>query len=269
MRMFKGLLPLLLSAAMLVSPAQAQILLGVFDQPFDVAAPPPGGCVAGPTICVIYRGHQDDGTTRATNVPYTFASQPLGTASADRIVIVAFSSNGVGAGALPWWTVTVNGVTATQAVGGGGAGTRYCELWYASVPSGTSGAIVITPTNTQTGTNYMAMDYWTVSNTTQTTWAHRSGSSSTQANSVSTIANTVTLTSGGSLFTVGRASGVTAPFAFAPDAGLTINSDYIGTVPFGSGHGAANSNGTAGSHVVTMNDNTSTSLCLASIDWAP
>jgi hypothetical protein len=88
---------------------------------------------------------------------YTFTSQAIGTAAADRWVIVGVSSV---SGALPSPTVgnvTVGGVNATNVVGAGSSGV---QLWRALVPTGTTANIVVNDMGP--GNNGCLIGYWTV-----------------------------------------------------------------------------------------------------------
>jgi len=69
---------------------------------------------------------------------YTFAGQALGAAAADRI-IVCFAIDGVGSTAT---AVTIGGVAATLVQTA--TTVRKNTLWYAAVPSGTTGDVVVT-----------------------------------------------------------------------------------------------------------------------------
>jgi lysophospholipase L1-like esterase len=71
----------------------------------------------------------------------TFASQPIGTADTSRVVVVVLQSHMVGGGNV--MTMTIGGVAATS-VGDQGNGTEYINMFYATVPIGTTADIVIT-----------------------------------------------------------------------------------------------------------------------------
>ena len=72
---------------------------------------------------------------------YTFSTQALGVAAADRIIVVgAFSTNV----ARTISTITVGGVSATLTVAQSNGGGEQSELWQAAVPTGTTGDIVVT-----------------------------------------------------------------------------------------------------------------------------
>ena len=95
------------------------------------------------------------GTDSATTNTWTFSGVSLGTASADRIIVIGLgSSNG------PLITralgVTIAGITATY-IGAYEVGTpNYwdSELYYALVPTGTTGDLVITWNGTTGGVVY-------------------------------------------------------------------------------------------------------------------
>jgi hypothetical protein len=71
----------------------------------------------------------------------TYASQPIGTAVAGRVVVVVLQSHMVGGGNV--MTMTIGGVTATS-VGPQGDGQDYINMFYATVPTGTLADVVIT-----------------------------------------------------------------------------------------------------------------------------
>ena len=72
----------------------------------------------------------------------TFTSQAIGTAAANRKVVVGFTAHNNASGILT--AVTVGGVSATALVQFNAADTADAELWIASVPTGTTGDIVLT-----------------------------------------------------------------------------------------------------------------------------
>ena len=80
----------------------------------------------------------DSSVNTTAQTTYTFSSQAIGTASTDRVVAV-----GVSAGNSPnaVSTMTIGGVSAVKAIDVTN-GTE-TELWYATVPTGTTGDVVI------------------------------------------------------------------------------------------------------------------------------
>lgn len=74
---------------------------------------------------------------------YTFSSQNLGTASADRYIIASVTGRAVGTPTLSG--VTIGGVTATSVVNQvntAGGNTSLAALFIAAVPTGTTGDVV-------------------------------------------------------------------------------------------------------------------------------
>lgn len=74
--------------------------------------------------------------------PQSFAAVNIGTASSDRIVVVAVSPNNNG----PVTAVTIAGNNATLAVQSGAADTQDASIWYLNVPTGTTATINVTTT---------------------------------------------------------------------------------------------------------------------------
>jgi hypothetical protein len=84
--------------------------------------------------------YQTTSSQAAGSSPFTFSSIAIGTAAANRYVIV-----GIGATATPTavLSVTVGGIAATQVVSQV-AGNSIAAIWIALVPTGTTATIVIT-----------------------------------------------------------------------------------------------------------------------------
>jgi hypothetical protein len=86
-------------------------------------------------------------TSDATDLTtYTFASQNLGTAAADRVIIVTMATRKAGTAALTFDSVTIGGVSATINIQRqyAPANTSVAAIASAVVPTGTTGDIVIT-----------------------------------------------------------------------------------------------------------------------------
>lgn len=78
-----------------------------------------------------------------TLTTYSFASQNLGTEDSTRIIAVCIMTrNSAGTQAVS--SASFNGVAATSAVGVSNSTSNRSEIWYAAVPTGTSGTISIT-----------------------------------------------------------------------------------------------------------------------------
>lgn len=78
--------------------------------------------------------------------PVTDTGTSIGTATADRLIFVALSGLKTTNSAIT--SVTVGGVSATAAAqvrrANGGGSVDFCEIWWAAVPTGTTGTVVIT-----------------------------------------------------------------------------------------------------------------------------
>lgn len=94
----------------------------------------------GSSFALSYLGEAGDGTDLTA---YTFASKTLGDAAADRKIIVGVVRDGGSARTVS--TLTVGGVSASLLIAqAGGVNTVSAEMWWATVPTGTTGDIVVT-----------------------------------------------------------------------------------------------------------------------------
>jgi hypothetical protein len=114
-------------------------------------APAPGQLRPAPAIGPLVWSLQNGGTalsfTGTPTLPQSFPSVPIGTASADRFVVVAISWKGAGAsnGDVSPTGVIVNGVTLTPAVDMWTNATgRGAAIFYGLVTSGTSVTVSVT-----------------------------------------------------------------------------------------------------------------------------
>jgi hypothetical protein len=107
------------------------------------------GAGGGPHTSLTWRSAQIVNTPGTT---FTFNSQAIGTAAADRWVIVATSSNPFGF--FPS-SVTIGGVAATLIIQ-----ASVTSMWAALVPTGTTANIVVNLASTD---DRVIMGYWTVS----------------------------------------------------------------------------------------------------------
>lgn len=100
------------------------------------------GCLGtgGNAVVLAFQANTVDGSNLTT---YTFASAALGTAAANRKIVVGITATG-GTGNTTVSSCTVNGVSGTLVKASAiAAGGEECELWQAEVPSGTTGNIVV------------------------------------------------------------------------------------------------------------------------------
>ena len=99
-----------------------------------------GGGVAAATVS--YRTNANTGNSYGASTK-TFSALDIGTASADRIVIVALI--GIpNAGTVTISSVTIGGVSAASCCTGIGDTQAFVEFWAATVPSGTTGDVAVT-----------------------------------------------------------------------------------------------------------------------------
>ncbi|MFZ5719192.1 MAG: hypothetical protein ACOY5Y_06960 [Pseudomonadota bacterium] len=162
----RGLLTLalgaLLALACAIAPASAQLTLTGAGQGSAAAA---GGGGGGGGFAVTWRGHYEDATTRTTTDPaYTATAADLGTASSDRIIVLAVISGASTSSA--YGTPTVGGVSMTRANADPAGGTNFAAFWYASVPLGATGDIVVPVTS---GTlSRISLDWWSITGSANT-----------------------------------------------------------------------------------------------------
>lgn len=128
------------------------------------------------TVDVVYR--DVDGTNGATS-SRTYTAMDLGTAASDRRIIVGVGSRA--ASAITVTSVTVQGISATQIVAVANGNTN-ADIWLASVPTGTTGDVVIT---FSASSARQGCAVWSMTGASSGT-AHDTGSS-TAANPTDTI----------------------------------------------------------------------------------
>ena len=90
---------------------------------------------------VVTGSFASSGVSTADLSTYTFSGVALGTAATNRHVVIA--ANTGTASAADASSVTVGGVSASLVVRASGSDHTRAELWIASVPSGTTGDVVI------------------------------------------------------------------------------------------------------------------------------
>lgn len=245
------------------APAQAQLTLtGVGAG----SIPAGGGC--GPGLCLTYRGHYESATDATS---YTSTASTLGAASSDRVVIVALASGTSGANAN-FSTVTVGGVSATRIVNTtGGSATRLLEIWFALVPSGTTGNIVVTASGT---VQRLAMDWWTITGTTQTTYAARNAANVEIAPSNGSLTTTaITIPPGGVGIVAVRVNNTALPTApnLAQTSGVGPSTRNVGMVAGETQYHLAADTNVSGSQAWTYSQTAPdpANIQIAAIAWAP
>lgn len=104
---------------------------------------------------------------------YTFTAQAIGTASSDRFVIVGISVGSSTGSTLT--SVTIGGVTASLLKGASPGSGAEVDLWGATVPTGTTGNIVITFGYTAVTVSISVWDIKGLNSTTPTNTYNASG----------------------------------------------------------------------------------------------
>ena len=102
------------------------------------------GVVSGPASRT-FIGHNIDHTDDGVSSVYTFSNEGIGTAAADRYIVVVVHS--VGSTNPRMTSMSVGGVSSVLVVENG-AHNRLCEMFITAVPTGTTGDIVITMAQT-------------------------------------------------------------------------------------------------------------------------
>jgi len=103
---------------------------------------------------VVTGSFASSGVSTADLSAYTFSGVALGTAATNRHIVVAAATGTASAADVS--SLTVGGVSASLVVRASGSDHTRSELWIASVPSGTTGDIVITWSGTKDRCGYAA-----------------------------------------------------------------------------------------------------------------
>jgi hypothetical protein len=176
-------------------------------------------------------------STNATQSSYTWSGVSFGAAAANRVIVVAFGTRD-GGSSLTFPSCTIGGISATLAVATNnttGGNMSMAGIFYATVPTGTTGDIVLT--------------------FNETTLRARIGTyRATGVSSVNIDAQTTTGTT--TTFTVTGASGcaLVATALSASNTSYTwsgANEDYDGAVGTSTSSGGSSTSGTAGANVIT------------------
>lgn len=165
------------------------LLLGprraLLTRPRPIAATPPIDRLA-----ATYRGHHEDETDASS---YVVAGADLGPPSPDRVVVLGLIGGSVDSSGILVSDVKVAGVAASPVVNG--SSSRVLALWTAAAPTGERGDIVVT---TSSRANRMAIDWWTITGTSQGGYAARNADKPEVVGSGASITSTpVFVPSGG------------------------------------------------------------------------
>jgi len=185
---------------------------------------------------VTFLGSAVDGTNAAS---HTFSSKTFGDASASRVIAVAISSSGVTSNATIS-SVTIGGVSATRRVGGSPtSGGLVIEIWSASVPTGTSGDIVVTHSGTK---DHCGIGWWRL-----TSVGSVSVTDATVGSDTSPYTATIDVTAGGVVLAMATGNSA-ATFTWS---GGGIAENYDGTIEGNYTHSGASELSASGGSGVT------------------
>lgn len=199
-----------------------------------------GGIIGPPTF--VYQGQQN--TTSIAGDTATIAATSIGTASANRRVVILFNINGFGATIL---SATIGGVTCDTISGPLYNDTTNFNIGFmisTIVPTGTTaGAVINFSPGGATGLNF-GVPFYTVDNTTLINPTSPT-TSGTTLGAVSSITGAVVTLTGSSVLMFCNPSGGTpsGTFISASDAGLTTTNSFgvaLGGFANGASASAAN-----------------------------
>ena len=144
--------------------------------------------------------YTDNPVSTADLTTYTFSSAALGTAAADRIIVVSVTTKASGGAARTVSSLTIGGVSGTEIAALTTGGVNIA-MWYAAVPTGTTGDIVVTWSGAcqECGCGVWAV-YGAASSPTDFDSAYNGDAT--------TVANTITIPAGGVGIMGMRSSGV-------------------------------------------------------------
>lgn len=213
-----------------------------------ISRPPVAGGSVGLTFLGAY-------STNATQSSYTFPGLDFGAAAANRTIVVSWGTRDTGTG-LTFPSCTIGGISATLAVATNntaGGNMSMAGIFYANVPTGTSGDVVFTYNET---TLRMRVGIY-----------RATGVSSVNIDAQTTGTTTTTLT-------VTGASGcaLVATVLSASNTSFTwtgVSEDYDGALGTSTASGGGNSSGTAGSNVITATALASGSTAGAAVALIP
>lgn len=191
---------------------------------------------AGGTITFSF---EDEYKRMAGSGSVTASSMSLGTAAADRIIVVAYQHNDIGA----MTSCTIAGITATNIVELDQSDKAYASIWAASVTSGTTGDVTLSGVTPQKGASLAVYAVYGASITPVTT--------TTDAAESDTSVSLNTNISTGELAIVSVAHmGTEKPTSGASVSGFTKDHELLG----GNEGDANEAHLVAGSHLATSTE---------------
>lgn len=247
----------LATALLLPLEAQAQALL-LFKAGSGRAAGGGGG------MTFTY-GSASDNSAQST---YTFASQAVGAASANRVIVVAFSAETTSNATITG--VNIGGVAATKDEGESAASLHILEIWSAVVPAGTS--ITITATLSNASAIRAALGWAAILGSTQTTHFAIADANTKLGSGTNITSGSLSMSTNGFAFAAVRwQNAAAAPLTWSQSSGA-------GTKQMDTNVGVNLSMGTysssftaSGASTFTAANNPGTTLSsrIAAVSWAP
>jgi len=200
---------------------------------------------------------------------FTFSSQSFGTAASDRIIAVFISNEGPTNASISG--VTIGGVAATRANSADGgwdgfSASLWSCIWYAQVPTGTSGNVVVSWGGGATRRG-MQVALWAIYNANPTPYAHNiNPNNGTQTGRTTTL----DIPAGGACITGYSVSATGGPPTLASGATSRGGESNIGTDDSSARWGDTTSETLDTGHVITYSHGSVTALVVpCSVSWAP
>jgi hypothetical protein len=200
------------------------------------------------------------GAFEGTAATETITSAPLGAADAARVIILAINWRHSAVTDRAISGVTIGGVTATQRINAPTSGTKDwgAEIWTATVPTGTTGDIVITVSGAVIISSYTYQVFRAVGLLSETPAATNSASGGAGA-----LSNSLSLSGAGFCISAFAERGTTAPPTFA--AGTTL---INAQTSLGAGQGEVGVTTGSGTFTPTMSGaGATTEQSLVSAGW--
>ena len=135
---------------------------------------------------VVLSAEEDSYDFAGTGPTYTYTSQNFGTAYSDRIIVACIAVDNFSQRVVS--SCTIGGVSATEACGlNDPSNYTYSGIWYAAVPSGTSGTVSFTCDGTASGSALVLYNISSLNSSTPFDTSTSSNSTGT------TLTNTISL----------------------------------------------------------------------------
>jgi hypothetical protein len=235
----KRLLAVLFSLAVMIAPSFAQV-----GSNATYVTPPAS---AGGGFSLSFTAADANLSPTTAN---TFASENFGSADSTRQIVVVVGTRNISGPDAPVTSLTIGGVSASLVVrvsgGNSGVGFDDAEIWSASVPTGTSGSVVINFSNTPAR---LPISVYSVIHSTTGPVATTNSSTGV----TSSLSGTLAIPSGGASLGIAVGSGVGSTVTSAP-SGFNIDSAQnpgAGNTYFGASH--SNAGALTGSQNLTFN----------------